>query len=320
MAKSEHPPLLEGLRVIEFGERVAAPYCGRLFAESGAEVIKIEPPAGDVTRRWGPFPGDEPDPEQSGLFHFLNANKRSVVLDLDSPEGREEFRQLVSRADVLIESQRPTDLTSWDLDYDSLAERNPELVMISITPYGHTGPYRDWKGYDLNAYHLPGTGSRYCGRPGEAPLEQGTFVAEFYGAVAAASWGLAATLGRDRAGGGQHLDVATSEVLASTMVGGWNVPGYVLAGFVNSRTGVGLSGAPASILRCADGHAWVMALEPPQWNGLARVMGDPEWMHLEVFDDLWKRGTQSDLVYGLIEEWTRERTPVRPPAVPRRRS
>jgi len=145
-------------------------------------------------------------------------------------------------------------------------------------------------------------------RGGEVPLEPGTFLAEFYGATAAAAWGLAATYGRDAAGGGQHLDVATAEVLASTMVGGWNVPGHVRFGFVNTRTGIGLSGAPASILRCADGHAWVMALEPSQWEGLARVMGDPEWMHLEIFDDLWKRGAQSDVVYNLIQEWTGERS------------
>jgi len=308
MLNPEGRPLLEGLTVIELGERVAAPYCGRLFAESGADVIKVEPPAGDVTRRWGPFRGDRPDPEQSGLFHFLNAEKRSIVLDVESEAGREAFRDLVASADVLIESQRPKDLAAWGLDYDSLARRNPDLVMISITPFGQTGPYRDWKGYDLNAYHLSGSGSRYCGRPGEAPLEQGTFLAEFYGAVAAAAWGLAATLGRDTAGGGQHLDVATSELLASTMVGGWNVPGFVRFGYVNSRTGVGLSGAPASILRCADGHAWVMALEPTQWQGLARVMGDPEWMQLEIFDDVWKRGTQSDVVYPLIEEWTSARS------------
>jgi benzylsuccinate CoA-transferase BbsF subunit len=308
MWNPEALPLLEGLTVVELGERVAAPYCGRLFAESGADVIKVEAPAGDVTRGWGPFRGDRPDPECSGLFHFLNAEKRSVVLDLESASERETFKDLVARADVLIESQRPQALAAWGLDYDSLARRNPDLVMISITPFGQTGPYRDWKGYDLNAYHLSGSGSRYCGRPDEAPLEQGTFLAEFYGAVAAAAWGLGATLGRESAGGGQHLDVSTAELLAATMVGGWNVPGYCRYGYVNSRTGIGLSGAPASILRCADGHAWVIAIEPRQWKGLARVMGDPEWMHLELFDDPWKRGTQRDLVYPLIEEWTSTRS------------
>ncbi len=301
-------PLLEGLTVIELGDRVAAPYCGRLFAESGARVIKVESPAGDVTRRWGPFKGDKPDPERSGLFHFLNAEKESVVLELESESGRRQLRDLAAGADILIEGQAPGFLARLDLDYESLARDNANLVMLSLTPFGQTGPYRDWKGYDHNAYHLSGSGHRYCGRPGQAPLEQGTFLADFYAAIAGAAWALAAAFGRDVAGGGQHLDLATSELLAATMVGGWNVPGYRRHGFINSRTGIGLSGAPASILHCSDGHAWVFALEPGQWKGLAKVMGDPDWMQLEIFDDVWKRGAERDVVYPLIEEWTRQRS------------
>lgn len=301
-------PLLEELTVLELGDRIAAPYCGRLFAESGARVVKIETPAGDVARRWGPFEGGRTDPERSGLFHFLNAEKQSVVLDLESESDRRAFLDLVATADLLIESQPPGMLAGLGLDYETLAERNPELVQLALTPFGQTGPYRDWKAYDHNAYHLSGTGHRYCGRPDDAPLEQGTFLADFYGATAGAAWSLGAVLGRERAGGGQLLDLSTAELLATTMVGGWNVPGYRRHGYVNKRTGIGLSGAPASILPCADGHAWIFAIEPGQWTGLAKVMGDPEWMHLEVFDDLWKRGLERDIVYPLIEEWTRERS------------
>ncbi len=300
--------LLEGLRVVELGDRVAAPYCGRLFAESGAEVLKVESPTGDVSRRWGPFEGDRPDPERSGLFHFLNAEKRSVVLDLERPEDRERFRALVATADLLIESRRPGELAALGLDYATLARDNADLVQLSLTPFGQTGPYRDWKGYDHNAYHLSGSGHRYCGRPDQAPLEQGTFLADFYGAIAGAAWALAAIHGRDVVGGGQQLDLSTAELLATTMVGGWNVPGFRRHGYVNKRTGIGLSGAPASILPCADGHAWVFALEPGQWKGLSKVMGDPDWMQLEIFDDVWKRGAERDVVYPLIEEWTRTRS------------
>jgi benzylsuccinate CoA-transferase BbsF subunit len=300
--------LLEGLRVVELGDRVAAPYCGRLFAESGATVFKIEAPSGDVSRRWGPFEGDRPDPERSGLFHFLNAEKRSIVLELERPEDRERFRALVASADLLIESRRPGELAALGLDDETLARDNPDLVRLSLTPFGQTGPYRDWKGYDHNAYHLSGSGHRYCGRPDQAPLEQGTFLADFYGAIAGAAWALAAIHGRDVVGGGQQLDLSTAELLATTMVGGWNVPGFRRHGFVNKRTGIGLAGAPASILPCADGHAWVFALEPGQWKGLSKVMGDPDWMQLEIFDDVWKRGAERDVVYPLIEEWTRTRS------------
>lgn len=308
MVNPEATGLLEGLTVVELGERVAAPYCGRLFAEAGARVVKIEPPEGDASRRWGPFAGDRPDPERSGLFHFLNAEKQSVVLDLDRPEDRERLRALVASADLLIESLPPGRLAGLGLGYDALAGANPGLVQLSLSPFGQTGPYRDWKGHDHNAYHLSGSGHRYCGRPGEAPLEQGTLLADFYGAIGGAAIALGAIYGRDRAGGGQWIDLSTAELLATTMVGGWNVPGYRRHGYVNRRTGIGLSGAPASILRCADGHAWVFALEPGQWKGLSQVMGDPDWMKLEIFDDVWKRGAERDVVYPLIEEWTSTRS------------
>ncbi|MEZ4334412.1 MAG: CoA transferase [Myxococcota bacterium] len=299
-------PLLEGLVVVELGDRIAAPYCGRLFAESGARVVKVESPEGDRARQWGPFARDRVDPERSGMFHFLNAEKESVVLDLASEAGRRELRALVATADLLIESQPPDALARLGLAPATLAADNADLVHLALTPFGLTGPYAAWKGYDHNAYHLSGSGHRYCGRPGEPPLEQGTFLADFYGAIAGAAWALGALYGRDVVGGGQRLDVSTAELLATTMVGGWNVPGYRRHGYVNTRTGIGLSGAPASILPCNDGHAWVFALEPGQWKGLAKVMGDPDWMSLEIFDDVWKRGAERDVVYPLIEAWTRQ--------------
>ena len=300
---------LEGITVVELGDGVSAPYCAKLFADYGADVIKVEPPEGDVTRRWGPFPGDEPHPEKSGLFFFLNTNKRGVSLDVTTPQGRERLLDLLRRADVLIENQRPQQMRQWELDYASIAETNPDLVVISITPFGQTGPYADWHAYDLNAYHLSGTGHRYCGRPGEAPIEHGTFSAEFFGAVAGAAWGLAAVYGRRAAGGGQQLDVSCAEVTAALFVGAQNIGGYAQDGVFNRRTGVGMPlGAPATILPCRDGHVWMLALEPGQWAGLARVMGDPDWMQLEQFKDMFVRAEHAEAMYPLIEQWTAEHT------------
>ena len=145
---------LEGIRVIELGQRVSAPYCAKLFADYGADVIKVEPPEGDAARQWGPFPGDVPHPEKSGLYQFLNTNKRSITLDVTSADGRARLLELLRSADVLIENNRPGRMREWGLDYDALCALNRKLVMISITPYGQTGPYRDWKGYDLNAFRL----------------------------------------------------------------------------------------------------------------------------------------------------------------------
>ena len=298
---------LEGIRVIELGQQVSAPYCARLFADYGAQVIKVEPPAGDVVRGWGPFPGDTPHPEKSGLFHFLNTNKQGVTLDVARDSGRELFLRLLAEADVLIENNLPSAMREQGFDYASLETVNPELVMISITPYGQTGPYSAWKGCDLNAFHLSGASHRYCGRPGEAPLEHGTFSADFYGAAAAAAWGLAATMGRDRVGGGQQVDVSCAEAIAATFVGGQNIGGYAQDGRFGSRTGVGMPlAAPATILPCKDGHVWMLALEPGQWKGLVAAMGNPEWAQLEMFEDMFARGQNADVIYPMVQDWTME--------------
>ncbi len=181
----------------------------------------------------------------------------------------------------------------------------PRHALISITPFGQTGPYSDWNGYDLNAYHLSGASSRYCGRPGEPPLEHGTFAADFFGAATAATWGLAAVYGRGSAGGGQHVDVSSAEAIAATFVGGQNIGGYAQDGVFERRTGVGMPlGAPATIVPCKDGYVWMLALEPGQWKGLARVMGDPDWMQLEMFQDMYNRAQNADAIYPLIQEWT----------------
>ncbi len=299
---------LSGITVLELGQMVAAPYCGKLFADYGADVIKIEPPGGDVARRWGPFPGDAPHPEKSGLFFFLNTNKRERHPRRDEPERTRRAARGWSRsADVLIESNPPSVMRGWGLDYPTLATVNPELVMISITPYGQSGPYCEWKGYDLNAYHLSGASHRYCGRPGESPLEHGTFAADFYGGATGAAWGLAAVLGRANAGGGQHLDVSCAEAIAATFVGGQNIGLYAQDGVFGRRTGVGMPlGAPATILPCKDGYVWMLALEPGQWNGLANVLGNPDWMQLEMFQDMYARAQNAEAIYPLLEQWTME--------------
>jgi crotonobetainyl-CoA:carnitine CoA-transferase CaiB-like acyl-CoA transferase len=197
-------------------------------------------------------------------------------------------------------------MREWGLDYGILSDESRPGDDLHH-PFGQTGPYAEWNGYDLNAYPLSGASSRYCGRPGEPPLEHGTFAADFFGAAAAAAWGLAAVLGRARVGGGQHLDVSCAEAIAATFVGGQNIGGYAQDGVFERRTGVGMPlGAPATIIPCKDGYVWVLALEPGQWNGLAKVMGNPDWMQLEMFQDMYVRAQNADAIYPLIEAWTME--------------
>lgn len=303
------PGALEGMRVIELAEMVSGPFCAKLFADYGADVIKVEPPRGDEARRWGPFPHDLPDLEKSGLFFFLNTNKRGVTLDVARPRGCDMLLDLVRQADVLIENGRPQQMRAWGLDYQAISKANPKAVMISITPFGQTGPYSEWNGYDINAFHLTASGSRYLGRPGEPPLEPGTFTADFFGAYAAAAWGLAAVFGRALVGGGQQVDVSCAEVIAALFTGAENIGGYAQDGVFEKRTGVGMAlGAPATILPCKDGYVWMMALEPGQWKGLARAMGDPDWMQLEMFLDMYNRAQNAEAMYPLIKQWTMEHT------------
>jgi crotonobetainyl-CoA:carnitine CoA-transferase CaiB-like acyl-CoA transferase len=300
---------LEGVRVVELGQGVSAPFCAKLLADYGAEVIKVEwPGRGDVARSWGPFPADEPHPEKSGLFFSLNTNKRSVTLDPGTEQGRELLLRLLAQADVFIENNAPAQMRERGLDYSSLRALYPKLLMISITPFGQTGPYADWKGCDLNAFHLSGAGSRYCGRPGEAPLEQGTFAADYFGGYVAATWGLASLFaeGESRA---EHIDVSCAEAIAAIFVGAQNIGLYAQDGIFGRRSGIGLPlAAPATILPCKDGYVWMIALEVGQWRGLVRAMGNPDWAKPEMFDDMTVRAQNADLIYPMIKEWTKELT------------
>ncbi len=255
----------------------------------------------------GPFPGDEPHAEKSGLYFFLNSGKRGVTLDLTSKNGRESLKELIAGADVLVENNHPQQLRDWDLDLGAISKANPDLVAISITPFGRSGPYAEWCGYDLNAFHLTAAGHRYVGKPDRAPLEPATFVADFHGAVAGATWGMAALLGRDNIGGGQMLDVSCAEVMAAIFTGCQNIGSYALTGEYSTRTGIGMAyGAPATILPCKDGYVWMVALELGQWQGLAKAMGDPEWMQLETFQDMFGRAQNQEAMYPLLREWTAE--------------
>lgn len=296
---------LTGLTVIDFGQMVSAPWCAKLFADYGADVIKVEPPEGDAARRAGPFPGDVAHAEKSGLFFVNNTNKRGVVCDVAQETGRELLLRLVARADALIENNLPPQMRAWGLGYEQLSAVNPDLVMISITPFGQTGPYSGWKGHDLNAFHLTGAGSRYCGRPGQMPLKHGTFSADYFGGAAGAAWGLGALFGRALVGGGQHVDVSCAEAIAATFIGGQNIGGYAQDGRYDRRTGVGMSqAAPATILPCRDGHVWMLTIEQGQWQGLCRAMGNPEWATLEIFNDRQVRAENADILYSFIREWT----------------
>ena len=151
------PAALEGVRVVDLTHHITGPYCTKLLADYGADVVKIERPGGDPARRLAPFYKDEPNIEGSGLFLALNTNKRSAVVDLKRHAGREALLTLVRNADILVESFSPRVMPSLGLDYEALREANPKLTMTSISNFGSSGPYRDYKLSEINLYALGGT-------------------------------------------------------------------------------------------------------------------------------------------------------------------
>lgn len=206
---------LSNVKVVDLTWYIAGPYCTKLLADFGAEVIKIERPHdGDPARRVGPFLGDDPHPEKSLLFSHLNLNKKSVLLDLKSSSGREAVKRLVREADILVENFRPGTMEKFGLSYDVLKKINPQLVMTSITNFGQTGPYRDFKASEL-VFAGIGHDMYSTGMPGRHPLKLGGSCLQYQAGHMAAVATLAAYWTRRQQGFGQYIDVSIQEVLAA---------------------------------------------------------------------------------------------------------
>ena len=301
--------LLAGLRVLEVGAMLSAPYCAKLLADAGADVIKLEPPSlGDDARRCGPWPGDLPHPERSGLFLYLNAGKRGITANLETPTGRSILRRLAAAADVLVHNTAPPAMERLGLDYDALAADNPNLVMASISPWGLSGPWRDYRAYDINLAAAGGI-SEGLGEPEREPLTFGAPAVGYFAGMAAASSIVTALLAR-AAHGGQHIDLAEAE----TMAGLYNGPEALMAVYqwrVTRRTGHHALDFPYPncILRCRDGHIFVGSPEGRQWRRLLAVMGNPAWSQEERFRNRTAMNNRyADEADGYMEAWLSDYT------------
>jgi crotonobetainyl-CoA:carnitine CoA-transferase CaiB-like acyl-CoA transferase len=270
------PQPLEGLRVLEIGTFVSAPYCGKLFAGYGAEVIKVEPPGGDLSRAHGPFKDGVPNPETSALFLYLNTGKKSVVLDIGAPEGRRQFLELVKTADVVIENFRPADMRRLGLTYETLSAANPRLVVISITAFGQDGPYADYESNNLVAFAMGGqmfmTGTQDGG-----PLKNGGYQADYQGGLNAFSAGMLAVLAAERDGLGQHVDVSVQQCMAPILEA--TIPYYTYMGrWAGLRRGNHMASF-IGIYPCADGHLGIHIMAR-NWKPFTDAIG-----RQDLFDD-----------------------------------
>ena len=292
---------LEGVKVLELGHMVSAAYATKLMADLGADVIKVEEPGGDRTRQRGPFPGGVVDPEKSGLFLSLNTNKRSVTLDL--LQERDTLSRLVSWADVLIHNYAPTQMAKLGIDYDKFHALNPRLVMCSITPFGLTGPHKDYKAYELTLAHGGGWAWLSPGgsdRPDLPPLKAAGHQADFQGALAAATTALAAYYRASHTGEGEHIDFSVQSYVASFLEHHFLT--YAFLGRVTSRLGKRLQD-PWGIFACQDGLIFAAVAEEDQWQRLLELMGNPEWGTSKLFRNSTQRTKNQDVLKPYLKEW-----------------
>ena len=299
---------LGNLRVIELGAGVSAAYTAKLLADLGADVVKVEPPGGDETRRAGPFPRNVPDPETSGLFLYLNANKRGVVLDLDAPQGAAALSRLLASADAVVHNFAPGRLEGHVLDPASIRRKFPRLVATSITPFGLSGPYVHYKAYDLNLWNAGGIAFLNGAGPGRddlPPLQPYGYQASFQAGLNAAIATLGALYAREGSGEGQHVEVSVQESLAAILE--LTYPFWPYCQLVASRLGAKPI-QPLDFFECKDGWIFLCAVEEHQWKAFVEVMGSPDWAGMEIFADRLQRGANWDALKLLIAEWVAEQT------------
>jgi len=288
---------LEGITVLDLTHHIVGPYATKLLADYGADVIKIERPGGDIARSLGPFKGDEPHHEKSGLFFYLNTNKRSAVLDFRTEVAKTALDRLAKRADIIVENFAPGVLDRLGLGWDFFHSANPNAPMVSISNFGQTGPYRDYKGSELVLYGF--AGEMYSmGETDREPVKMAGTAAMFESGSASSVAAMGALFAARRHGIAQHVDVS----IAETHFGGVDrrhatAIGYQFSGRKTTRVASHGGGMPQGIYPCADGYVDFTnaGLRPDR---IADMLGNPEWLNDPRFSDPVQRMNPA-----VIEEW-----------------
>ena len=297
------PASLDDIKVLDLSEGVAGPLCAKILADFGAEALKIEPPEGDAARRMAPHSGNVCHPEKSLVFLFANLNKRGITLDLDDLEGRELLRRMARTADIIIESFKPGYLASLGLDHAALARENPGLIMVSVTPFGQTGPYSTYEGEDIVTYAMSGVMS-ISGMADREPLKHGGFQSLYEGGLNGAVAALIALYARDLTGEGQHVDVSIHDVVTSTLV--IHQPFYSWAGAVQGRRP--RDGASyGQVQPCKDGYFVWQTGGGADWPDIAEFFGQ-EALKEERFSTPTGRTIHGEDLDRIVLEATQDRT------------
>ncbi len=299
---------LEGLKVLELGTLIAGPFCGRLLAEFGAEVIKIETPAdskgegGDPLRKWRKLH------EGTSLWWYAQArNKKSVTVNLREKDGQEIVRKLALQADIVVENFRPGTLEKWNLGYEILAKENPKLIMVRLSGFGQTGPYKDRGGFGAIGESMGGI--RYVsGYPDRAPVRVGISIGDSLAAMYGAMGALMALHHRHKTGKGQVVDVALYEAVFSMMES--MLPEFGMSGFVRERTGASLPGiVPSNTYKCGDGQYVVIGANGDSiFKRMMLAIGRNDLAHDPALADNAGRTARTEELDNAIGEWTAANT------------
>ncbi|WP_296651035.1 CaiB/BaiF CoA-transferase family protein [Paraburkholderia sp.] len=297
------PSALKGVRVIEMGQLIAGPFAGKTLGEFGAEVIKIEPPgAGDPLRNWRLMKEGT-----SVWWQVQSRNKRSLALDLREAQGQDIARKLIAEADVLIENFRPGTLEGWGMGYEQLAALNPGLIMLRISGYGQTGPYRDLPGFGSIGEAMGGL-RHLTGEPGRVPVRCGISIGDTLAALHGVIGVLTALYHRDANGGqGQVIDVALHEAVFNVMES--LIPEYSAFGAVREAAGSALPGiAPSNAYRCADGFVLIAGNGDSIFKRLMTAIGRSDLADDPTLANNAGRVARVDELDGAIEAWTAPRS------------
>ncbi len=294
---------LEGLRVLDISEGLAAPYAAKLLGDLGADVIKLEPPEGDEARRRGPFAGAA-DIEASAPFIYANTSKRSVVVDPSNPNDLGLQARLLADADIVISHEIEPALAARGLGYEHLREQNPGVVLVTVTGFGSNGPYADWQWNHLIAGALGGF-THLCGRPDREPIQMGATVTETLTGAYAAVATLIAVRAAGEHGRGDHVDVSAMETAVNAAL--LPVQRYDYTGAIGVRS-ADVGPAPSFILPTADGYVGANVLTQAQWEMMCQFFGRPELIDDPLFSDAWSRMENSRELANELAEQTRSRT------------
>ena len=297
----------EDLKVLDLGRGISAPFCAKMFADLGASVIKIEPPEGDFARDMGPFPNDVADSEASGIFLGLNTNKSGITLDVGTDAGRQILIDLVRAADLMIENFVPGYLDEIGLGFDELHKINPRLILTSVSPFGQTGRWSQYRANNLIISNLSGHSMEHPGPVDDIkeqpPLQLAAHQAEFIGGLCAATASVLALNRRDGREQGCHVDISEIESLALLPQTPLVLSTLGLPAKSRSKADGGKTSLLA-VLPCKDGYVGISPRQQDQWERMVEIMDAPEWAQDEKFVTEQSRLDHWGELEQLLAAWT----------------